>query len=67
MTVELLVNEEATKDEILGGFDWPDRETTGRDVAMIFLSGHGINGQAVFAGRRELGQRRIHQGFDRGL
>lgn len=41
--IQVLVNEYATKDEILGGFDWLERETTSRDVAMIFLSGHGIN------------------------
>jgi WD40 repeat protein len=41
--IRLLVNEGATKDEILGGFDWLERETTSKDVAVVFLSGHGIN------------------------
>jgi uncharacterized caspase-like protein len=37
------VNEEATRDEIVDGFEWVEHATTSRDVAMIFLSGHGIN------------------------
>jgi WD40 repeat protein len=41
--IRLLVNEDATKDEILGGFDWLERETTSKDIAVVFLSGHGIN------------------------
>ena len=34
---------EATKDDILDGLEWIERETTSRDVAMVFLSGHGTN------------------------
>jgi len=41
--VKLLTNEEATRDNIVDGLEWITKATTSRDVAMIFLSGHGIN------------------------
>jgi WD40 repeat protein len=43
--VKSLLNERATKDEILDGLDWIRKETTSNDVAMIFFSGHGVNDQ----------------------
>ena len=55
VVVQSIVNEAATKDEILGGFDWLERETTSKDVAMIFLSGHGVNdrlGQYFYLSQR---------------
>nr|NJM03643.1 hypothetical protein [Desulfobacula sp.] len=36
-------NKDATQEKILDGLDWLMRETTSRDVAMVFLSGHGTN------------------------
>lgn len=44
--VKLLINESATKDEILDGLEWLQRETTSKDVAMLFIAGHGINDNA---------------------
>ncbi len=41
--VKTLVDDNATKDNILGAFDWLDREVTQRDVVIIFAAGHGIN------------------------
>jgi WD40 repeat protein len=41
--VKILMDEKATRDEIIDGFDWISKETTSKDVAMIFLAGHGIN------------------------
>jgi WD40 repeat protein len=41
--VKLLTDKDATKDEILDGLDWIRKETTARDVAIIFFSGHGLN------------------------
>ena len=41
---QLLDNGKATRDAILDGLDWLERETTSRDVAILFLSGHGIKG-----------------------
>ena len=43
VVVKVLTNEKATKDEILDGLDWLAKETTSKDVAMIFLAGHGVN------------------------
>ena len=40
---KVLADEDATKDNILDGLDWIERETTTKDVAMIFLAGHGVN------------------------
>ncbi|MBF8277326.1 MAG: peptidase caspase catalytic subunit p20 [Candidatus Brocadiaceae bacterium] len=42
VSCRLLDNSKAKKDAILDGLDWLEHETTGRDVAMVFLSGHGI-------------------------
>jgi len=43
IVVRRLIDEKATKDEILDGLDWITKETTSKDVAMVFLAGHGIN------------------------
>ncbi|MBI5887638.1 MAG: caspase family protein [Deltaproteobacteria bacterium] len=43
VAVKVLTDETATKDEILDGLEWIQRETTSKDVAMVFLSGHGVN------------------------
>ena len=42
--VRALIDERATRDEIIDGFNWISRETTSKDVAIVFLAGHGING-----------------------
>jgi uncharacterized caspase-like protein len=41
VTTKVLVNEQATKSAIQEGLYWLKTETTSRDVAMFFLSGHG--------------------------
>ena len=43
VAVRLLADEKATKDEILDGLEWIQKETTAKDVAMIFIAGHGVN------------------------
>jgi hypothetical protein len=43
IVVRSLIDEKATKDEILDGLDWITKETTSKDVAMVFLAGHGMN------------------------
>jgi len=43
--VKILADADATKDEILDGLDWIRKETTSKDVAMVFFAGHGINDQ----------------------
>ncbi|NBQ68237.1 MAG: hypothetical protein EBU46_05135, partial [Nitrosomonadaceae bacterium] len=41
--VKPLLNEQADRIAILDGFDWIRRQTTQHDVAIVFISGHGIN------------------------
>ncbi len=45
---KILTNDDATKDNILDALDWIQRETTSKDIAMIFLSGHGVNDRNGF-------------------
>lgn len=44
--VKHLKDEMATKDEILDGLEWLQRQTTSKDVAMLFIAGHGVNDPA---------------------
>ena len=39
----VLLNERATKEQLLDGLEWIIRETTSHDVAIVFFAGHGIN------------------------
>jgi WD40 repeat protein len=43
VVVKVLMDGKATKDEIIDGLDWISKETTSKDVAIIFLAGHGVN------------------------
>ncbi|HUL20045.1 MAG TPA: caspase family protein [Thermodesulfobacteriota bacterium] len=43
VVVKVLTDEKATRDEIIDGFDWISKETTSKDIAIIFLAGHGVN------------------------
>ena len=43
VTVRTLTDKEADKDGILDGLDWIQREATAKDVAIMYLSGHGVN------------------------
>jgi len=43
VTAKVLTDEKATRDEIMDGLEWIQRETTSKDMAMIFLAGHGVN------------------------
>jgi uncharacterized caspase-like protein len=45
--VTLLTNETATAKNILDGLDWIQHQTTSKDVAVIFFSGHGENDQQL--------------------
>ena len=44
---KVLTDEEATAKNILDGLDWIQHETTSKDVAIIFFSGHGENDQQL--------------------
>jgi hypothetical protein len=39
----VLTDGTATRDNIVDGLEWIQKQTTSKDVAMIFLSGHGMN------------------------
>jgi len=43
VVVKELVNQDATKDNILDALEWIEKETTQRDMVIIFVAGHGIN------------------------
>ena len=43
VVTKLLVDAGATKDDILDGLDWIQKETTSKDVALLYFSGHGLN------------------------
>ena len=44
----------STRDEVLDGLEWIHKETTSKDVAMVFLAGHGVNHQnGPMGGARE--------------
>ena len=41
--VRILTDAHATKGNILDGLEWLQRQTTSKDVAVLFFAGHGIN------------------------
>ncbi|MBA4392138.1 MAG: hypothetical protein C0407_01165, partial [Desulfobacca sp.] len=43
VVLKVLTDQMATKEEIIDGFDWISKETTSKDIAMVFLAGHGVN------------------------
>ena len=43
VVTKVLLNDSANKDNILEALDWIERETTQRDMVIIFVAGHGIN------------------------
>jgi len=43
VVIKTLTDVNATRDNILDGLDWIQSETTSRDMAMIFIAGHGVN------------------------
>jgi len=40
--IRLLTNQQATQDNILDGLDWILRESTQKDLSLLFVSGHGL-------------------------
>lgn len=41
--VRLLTDGKARRDDVLEGLEWIRRQATARDVAVVFLAGHGVN------------------------
>jgi len=44
--VRLLTDGAATRDAVLEGLEWLERQATARDVAELFLAGHGLDDNA---------------------
>ncbi len=43
VVVKVLTDQEATKDDVLDGLEWLQQQTTSRDVAVLFIAGHGVD------------------------
>ncbi|MCS7014167.1 MAG: caspase family protein [Chloroherpetonaceae bacterium] len=43
VVVKLLTDEQASKDNVLDGLEWLQKEVTSKDVGVVFFAGHGIN------------------------
>jgi uncharacterized caspase-like protein len=41
--VRLLTDAKATRDDVVDGLDWLQKQVTQHDVGLVFLSGHGFN------------------------
>jgi len=41
--VKLLSDKKASRDEVLEGLDWLQKQVTSKDIGMMFLAGHGFN------------------------
>ncbi len=41
--MRLLTDAKATRDDVVDGLDWLQKQVTQHDVGMLFLSGHGMN------------------------
>jgi uncharacterized caspase-like protein len=39
---KLLLDQQASKSNILDGLEWLQRQTTAKDIAVLFLAGHGL-------------------------
>jgi WD40 repeat protein len=45
VVAKVLTDAQATRDEVVDGLDWLQREVTAKDVGMLFLAGHGVTDQ----------------------
>jgi hypothetical protein len=45
--VRLLVDEDATREGVIDGLEWLGREVTSRDLAILFLAGHGLTDERL--------------------
>ncbi len=43
VTIRLLTDQQATKDDVLDGLEWLQAQVTSKDIGMLFFAGHGIN------------------------
>jgi len=43
VVVKILTDIQATRDDIMDGLEWLQREVTSKDVGVVFIAGHGVN------------------------
>ena len=43
VSVRLLTDGKARRDDVLDGLEWIRKELTSRDIAFVFIAGHGVN------------------------
>lgn len=43
VSVKVLTDAQATRDDIMDSLDWLQKETTAKDIGMLFIAGHGVN------------------------
>jgi hypothetical protein len=43
VVVKLLTDAKASREEVLRGFDWLQKQVTPKDVGIVLIAGHGIN------------------------
>lgn len=43
ITIRLLTDEQATRDNIMDGLEWLQKQVTQKDIAVVFFAGHGMN------------------------
>ena len=48
VTTKVLTDARAHRDDIMDGLDWIRAQATSKDVAMVFLAGHGVNDQSGY-------------------
>jgi uncharacterized caspase-like protein len=41
--VKLLTDDKASRDDVVDGLEWLQKQVTQHDVAMVFIAGHGVN------------------------
>jgi len=41
--MKVLTEAQATRDDVMDGLEWLERQVTARDVGMLFFAGHGVN------------------------
>ena len=45
--VKLLTDAQATRDDVVDGLEWLQKQVTQHDVGMVFIAGHGMNDPAL--------------------
>jgi hypothetical protein len=43
VVTRLLIDQDATRDNLVDGLEWLEKQTTSRDIGVLFLAGHGLS------------------------